>query len=86
MALYIAADGSWGDATDLLIVDDSGWCPQDYEDMGTWTERGLMAYAEAVSNNPKLTPKIMTDGGEVVVTYLSPEITPTQWETKQNES
>ena len=86
MPIYIGWDGNWGDASDLLIVDDTGWTDEDYEAMSSWTQSMVDRFATAVSENPKLAPKIMTDGGEVVVTYLSSEITPTQWETKQNES
>lgn len=66
MALYISADGNWGDATDLLIVDDTEWTDEDLELMQLWTQSWVDRFASAVSNNPKLTP--------------------TQWETKQNES
>ena len=56
MTIYIAGDGSWGDAYDIALIDDSKWSDADYALMETWNERTLLAYAEAVSANPALRP------------------------------
>ena len=56
MTIYIAADGNWGDAYDMALIDASKWSYADYALMETWNERTLLAYAEAVSANPKTNP------------------------------
>ena len=56
MTIYIAADGNWGDAYDMALIDDSKWSDADYVLIQEWNERTLLAYAEAVSENPKTNP------------------------------
>lgn len=56
MPLYIAADGSWGDAIDLVLVNDYEWVVEEWEEMNTWTDLMVIRFADAVSKNPKLTP------------------------------
>lgn len=56
MTIYIAADGSFGDADDLVLISDHRWRSADYDAINTWNERSLLAYAEAVSANPALRP------------------------------
>lgn len=45
MSLFIAQDGSWGDATDLVIVDDTDWTANDYEIMGWFTDSERARFA-----------------------------------------
>ena len=57
MSLYIAADGSWGDATGLIVIDDSTWTDDDYALMAIWNERTIDAYAHyCETNNQYPTP------------------------------
>lgn len=56
MTIYIAGDGNWGDADDLTLISENRWRSSDYNAINTWNERSLLAYAEAVSANPQLTP------------------------------
>lgn len=56
MTIYIAADGSFGDADNLVLISDHRWRSADYDAINTWNERSLLAYAEAVSANPALRP------------------------------
>ena len=57
MTLYIATDGSWGDAEGLVIIDDSSWNDDDYALMSIWNERVINEYALHCQNNqPYLTP------------------------------
>jgi len=57
MSLYIAPDGSWGDAEGLVIIDDSSWNDGDYALMSIWNERTTNEYAIYCDNNhPYLSP------------------------------
>jgi hypothetical protein len=45
MTIYLAADGSWGDAYSLIIIDDATWTDDDYTEMSSWNERTLKEFA-----------------------------------------
>jgi hypothetical protein len=47
MKIYLSADGSYGDADDLLILTTDNWEQQDYDLFDSWsdTQRGWYAHA-----------------------------------------
>jgi hypothetical protein len=56
MNLFIARDGSYGDAIDLLIVDSRHWCDTDYDLLSEWNERTRLDYTDELRANPQITP------------------------------
>jgi hypothetical protein len=56
MNLFIARDGSYGDAIDLLIVDSRHWCNTDYDLLSEWNERTRLDYTDELRANPQITP------------------------------
>jgi hypothetical protein len=62
MAIYLAADGSWGDAEGLIIVDDSVWTDDDYTEMHVWNERTLNEFAENHAGRTPLEYIAATEG------------------------
>jgi hypothetical protein len=56
MNLFIARDGSYGDAIDLLIVDSHHWSNTDYDLLSEWNERTRLDYTDDLRANPQITP------------------------------
>lgn len=47
---YFAADGSWGDASGLTIIDTTAWTDEDYEKLDGASDENLPDAAIAVSD------------------------------------
>jgi hypothetical protein len=56
MALYLATDGSYGDATNLVIIDVDHWTDDDYAVIDDLADSSRLDFAEAVTANPRLRP------------------------------
>lgn len=48
MPLYVAADGSWGDAEGIAIIDDRDWTEFEYDLLGTFHDHNRADFAEAI--------------------------------------
>jgi len=50
MPLYVAADGSWGDAEGIAIIDDSDWTEFEYDLLGTFHDHNRADFAEGIDH------------------------------------
>lgn len=55
MNLFIARDGSYGDAIDLLIVDSRHWSNTDYDLLSEWNERTRLDYTDEGYDDVQIT-------------------------------
>ena len=58
MSIYLATDGSWGDATDLVIIDRSSWTEEDDKVFEELTDNERGAYANLYGEFPVLRPTV----------------------------
>lgn len=56
MALYLATDGSYGDASGLVILEVGHWNDEDYALLDCLTDSSRLYFAQAASANPRLRP------------------------------
>lgn len=56
MNIFYATDGSWGDATDLVIFDTSGWSEKDETVFAELSEAERASYANVYGDMPHLRP------------------------------
>lgn len=62
MTIYIATDGSWGDAYGLITINDATWTDDDYTEMSAWNERTLNEFAENHAGRTPLKYITATEG------------------------
>ena len=46
--MYVAADGTWGDAASIALIDDSAWLEGDYQLLETIQDSSRADLAEAI--------------------------------------
>ena len=45
--IYVAEDGSWGDAYGMVVIDTSRWSKRDYDEFNDWSEDQRTIYTGA---------------------------------------
>lgn len=65
--IFYAADGSWGDATDLIIFDTSRWTKEDESVFAELTDSERARYANIYGEFPHLRPTTYTSFDDEVL-------------------
>ena len=77
--LYVAADGNWGDAASMCIIDDRDWDTSDYDLLDCASDGERADLAEAISmwiaeERPSLEDDILSIEGGNINDFVSWEV------------
>lgn len=81
--IYLDTDnGTWGDSELLILVDDSEWTNEDYEEMHNWNDSMIIEYGRMVNDERWHDEDFVSDEGFVSTApfYMGLKLpTPKQW-------